>query len=49
MLYLRLFTKGARVLGFEKLRELVGDFQQLNYAKGRPFTCFWRRGLHIVC
>jgi nuclear pore complex protein Nup155 len=38
MMYLRLFTKGARVLEFEKLRELVGDFQQLNYAKGKHFA-----------
>ncbi|KAF9015084.1 nucleoporin [Cyathus striatus] len=31
---LRLFIKGARILDFEKLREICGDFQQLNYAKG---------------
>jgi len=30
----RLFTKGAKILEFEKLREVVGDFQQLDYAKG---------------
>ena len=30
----RLFSKGARILEFEKLREVIGDFQQLNYAKG---------------
>ena len=38
----RLFTKGARTLEFEKLREIVGDFQQLGYAKGAidlPLTC----------
>src|SRR6266508_6468060 len=38
----RLFTKGARILEFEKLREIVGDFQQLRYAKGAidlPLTC----------
>lgn len=26
--------KGARILEFEKLREICGDYQQLNYAKG---------------
>ena len=26
--------KGARVLEFEKLREVCGDYQQLGYAKG---------------
>ncbi|KZT30631.1 nucleoporin [Neolentinus lepideus HHB14362 ss-1] len=31
---LRLFTKGARILDLEKLREVCGDYQQLNYAKG---------------
>ncbi|TFK30342.1 nucleoporin [Coprinopsis marcescibilis] len=39
---LRLFTKGARILEFEKLREIIGDFQQLNYAKGSidlPLAC----------
>lgn len=39
---LRLFTKGARIIEFEKLREVVGDFQQLEYAKGAvelPLTC----------
>ncbi|KAF8971407.1 nucleoporin [Flammula alnicola] len=39
---LRLFTKGARIIEFEKLREVIGDFQQLNYAKGAinlPLTC----------
>ncbi|PFH50805.1 hypothetical protein AMATHDRAFT_75380 [Amanita thiersii Skay4041] len=39
---LRLFIKGARVLEFEKLREVCGDYQQLNYAKGAillPLTC----------
>lgn len=30
----RLFMKGARNLEFEKLREICGDYQQLNYAKG---------------
>jgi nuclear pore complex protein Nup155 len=29
-----LFIKGARVLEFEKLREVCGDYQQLSYAKG---------------
>ncbi|KAJ2920291.1 hypothetical protein MD484_g125, partial [Candolleomyces efflorescens] len=39
---LRLFTKGARILEFEKLREVIGDFQQLNFAKGAvclPLAC----------
>jgi nuclear pore complex protein Nup155 len=39
---LRLFIKGARVLEFEKLREVCGDYQQLSYAKGAillPLTC----------
>ncbi|KAF8632618.1 hypothetical protein AX15_001820 [Amanita polypyramis BW_CC] len=39
---LRLFIKGARVLDFEKLREVCGDYQQLGYAKGAillPLTC----------
>ncbi|KJA29400.1 hypothetical protein HYPSUDRAFT_32851 [Hypholoma sublateritium FD-334 SS-4] len=39
---LHLFTKGARNIEFEKLREVIGDFQQLNYAKGAvtlPLTC----------
>ncbi|TFK57029.1 nucleoporin [Heliocybe sulcata] len=31
---LRLFTKGARIVDLEKLREICGDYQQLNYAKG---------------
>ncbi|EMD42139.1 hypothetical protein CERSUDRAFT_90739 [Gelatoporia subvermispora B] len=31
---LRLFMKGARILEFDKLREVVGDYQQLSYAKG---------------
>jgi hypothetical protein len=26
--------KGALILEFEKLREICGDYQQLNYAKG---------------
>lgn len=29
-----MFTKGARILEFDKLREIIGDFQQLGYAKG---------------
>ncbi|PPQ62740.1 hypothetical protein CVT24_000434 [Panaeolus cyanescens] len=39
---LRLFTKGARIIEFEKLREVIGDFQQLDYAKGAitlPLAC----------
>ncbi|KAJ7225588.1 nucleoporin [Mycena pura] len=39
---LRLFTKGARILEFDKLREICGDYQQLNYAKGAvelPLEC----------
>ncbi|KAI0374276.1 nucleoporin [Pilatotrama ljubarskyi] len=39
---LRLFMKGARNLEFEKLREICGDYQQLNYAKGAvelPLHC----------
>jgi nuclear pore complex protein Nup155 len=30
----RLYTHGARILSLEKLREICGDFQQLEYAKG---------------
>ncbi|KAI0053328.1 nucleoporin [Auriscalpium vulgare] len=39
---LRLFMKGARILDFEKLREVVGEYQQLDYAKGAvelPLHC----------
>ncbi|KAK7694765.1 hypothetical protein QCA50_001953 [Cerrena zonata] len=39
---LQLFIQGARILEFEKLREIVGDYQQLNYAKGAvelPLHC----------
>ncbi|OSD03533.1 nucleoporin [Trametes coccinea BRFM310] len=39
---LRLFMKGARNLEFDKLREICGDYQQLNYAKGAvelPLHC----------
>ncbi|KAJ6621663.1 nucleoporin [Mycena sp. CBHHK59/15] len=39
---LRLFIKGARILEFDKLREICGDYQQLNYTKGTvelPLTC----------
>ncbi|KAK7059035.1 hypothetical protein VNI00_001659 [Paramarasmius palmivorus] len=39
---LRLYTRGARILDLEKLREICGDFQLLNYAKGAvelPLTC----------
>ncbi|KIL70918.1 hypothetical protein M378DRAFT_95691 [Amanita muscaria Koide BX008] len=39
---LRLFIKGARVLEFDKLREICGDYQQLGFAKGAillPLTC----------
>ncbi|KZT06007.1 nucleoporin [Laetiporus sulphureus 93-53] len=39
---LRLFAKGARNLEFEKLREICGDYQQLNYARGAvelPLHC----------
>lgn len=38
MILARLFIKGARILEFEKLREICGDFQQLNYAKGKSFV-----------
>jgi nuclear pore complex protein Nup155 len=34
--------KGARILEFDKLREVIGDYQQLNYAKGAvdlPLHC----------
>jgi len=31
---LRLYTKGARIIDLERLREIVGDFQQLGYARG---------------
>ncbi|TBU35136.1 nucleoporin [Dichomitus squalens] len=39
---LRLFMKGARNLEFDKLREIIGDYQQLSYAKGTvelPLYC----------
>ncbi|CAL1695590.1 unnamed protein product [Somion occarium] len=39
---LQMFTKGARILEFEKLQEIAGDYQQLNYAKGAmelPLHC----------
>ncbi|KAK7064289.1 nucleoporin [Favolaschia claudopus] len=39
---LRLFIKGVRILEFDKLREICGDYQQLNYARGAielPLTC----------
>ncbi|THV07704.1 nucleoporin [Dendrothele bispora CBS 962.96] len=39
---LRLYTKGARILDLEKLREIAGDFQLLRYAKGAielPLVC----------
>ncbi|RDB29219.1 hypothetical protein Hypma_015604 [Hypsizygus marmoreus] len=39
---LRLFIKGARILEFEKLQEICGDYQQLGYAKGcveLPLAC----------
>ncbi|EKM61129.1 uncharacterized protein PHACADRAFT_24346 [Phanerochaete carnosa HHB-10118-sp] len=39
---LRLFVKGARILDTEKLREIVGDYQHLRYAKGAvelPLYC----------
>ncbi|KAI5123612.1 hypothetical protein M0805_003428 [Coniferiporia weirii] len=39
---LRLFTRAARVIEFEKLREICGDYQHLNYAKGAvelPIQC----------
>jgi nuclear pore complex protein Nup155 len=29
-----LFIKGARILEFDKLREIVGDYQQLGFARG---------------
>ncbi|KAJ3721481.1 nucleoporin [Lentinula raphanica] len=37
-----LYQKGARILDLEKLREICGDFQLLNYAKGAielPLVC----------
>jgi nuclear pore complex protein Nup155 len=30
----RLFMKGARIMEFDKLREVIGDYQQLDFAKG---------------
>ncbi|KAG6912027.1 hypothetical protein DXG01_000275 [Tephrocybe rancida] len=38
----RLFAKGARILAFEKLREICGDYQRLDYARGAvelPLAC----------
>jgi nuclear pore complex protein Nup155 len=45
----RLFSKGARVLEFEKLREVIGDFQQLNYAKGKLSHRFISSFLPVRC
>ncbi|KIK33719.1 hypothetical protein CY34DRAFT_813422, partial [Suillus luteus UH-Slu-Lm8-n1] len=39
---LRLFTKGARMLDFDKIREVCGEYQQLGYGKGAvelPLSC----------
>ncbi|KAH7883515.1 nucleoporin [Phlebopus sp. FC_14] len=39
---LRLFTKGARILEFDKIREVCNEYQQLDYAKGAvelPLSC----------
>ncbi|KAI0274723.1 nucleoporin [Gloeopeniophorella convolvens] len=39
---LRLFMKGARIIEFDKLREVIGDYQQLDFAKGAvelPLYC----------
>ncbi|KAI0257476.1 nucleoporin [Lactifluus subvellereus] len=39
---LRLFMKGARIMEFDKLREVIGDYQQLDFAKGAielPLHC----------
>ncbi|KII93895.1 hypothetical protein PLICRDRAFT_36114 [Plicaturopsis crispa FD-325 SS-3] len=39
---LRLFVRGARILEFDKIREICGDYQQLSYAKGAvelPLSC----------
>ncbi|EGO04780.1 hypothetical protein SERLA73DRAFT_164639 [Serpula lacrymans var. lacrymans S7.3] len=39
---LRLFTKGARVLPFENIRDICGNYQRLNYAQGAielPLSC----------
>ncbi|KAF9244625.1 nucleoporin [Melanogaster broomeanus] len=39
---LRLFTRGARILEFEKIREVCNEYQQLGYAKGAvelPLSC----------
>ncbi|KAJ8083919.1 hypothetical protein PM082_002686 [Marasmius tenuissimus] len=39
---LRLYSKGARILDLEKLREICGDFQLLKYTKGAidlPLIC----------
>ncbi len=41
--FARLFMKGARILEFDKLREVCGDYQQLNFAKGNF------RSLRILC
>src|SRR6266404_8289276 len=38
----RLFMKGARIMEFDKLREIIGDYQQLDFAKGAielPLHC----------
>ena len=39
---LRLYAKGARILDFDQLREVIGDYQQLDFAKGAielPLAC----------
>ena len=38
----RLFMKGAHIMEFDKLREIIGDYQQLDFAKGAielPLHC----------
>ncbi|KAH0838249.1 nucleoporin [Lanmaoa asiatica] len=39
---LRLFTKGARILEFDKIREVCDEYRELSYAKGAielPLSC----------
>jgi nuclear pore complex protein Nup155 len=38
----RLFMKGAHIMVFDKLREIIGDYQQLDFARGAielPLHC----------
>ena len=46
LMKVRLFTRAARVIEFEKLREICGDYQHLNYAKGGLNLTYSPRTIH---